>query len=265
VAGDIGGIYDSLLEIWYFYPDYAHLPMVMEVALGAAERQQNFQAKVNLFASRPKDVIDITGGYDLAETNKLYHFLARHGDRETIAPRAALGLARGLLCTHDRKEIVLARREYEDFLDAYPNHPLAFPALCELALSYLVVYGGDQHDVWVLFRAATIIDQAEIETHGVPELARIVENYRKRIRAWHQDRDLYVARWYRDRASEWLGWLKCPAPPIASWVDGARYYYREVVKRDSGSEQARFAQLELEELPAPLAPLLGTPTPPVKP
>jgi hypothetical protein len=135
VAGDIGGIYDNLLEIWYFYPDYAHLPVVMEVALGAAERRQNFQAKVNLFATLPKDVIDISGGYDLTETNKLYHFLARNGDRETIAPRAALGLARGLLCTHDRKEIILARREYEDFLDAYPNHPLSFPALCELALS----------------------------------------------------------------------------------------------------------------------------------
>jgi hypothetical protein len=45
------------------------------------------------------------------------------------------------------------------------------------------------------------------------------------------------------------------------WYQAARYYYREVIRRDSGSEQGRAAARELAELPLPSAGELGAPQP----
>jgi hypothetical protein len=186
-----------------------------------------------------------------------------HGDRDSIAPRSALGLARALLRTGDKEELWLARREYERFCETYPTHPLIFAALCERALSYLVSYRGAKYEVGVLFSAAGIIDQAEIEAKGDPAKTKTVEAYRKRIRFWLQDRDLDVARWYRDRVIPGLGWLMSPTG-IADdgWLKASRYFYREVVRRDSSSPQARNAARELEELPPPSADELGKPLTP---
>ena len=61
----------------------------------------------------------------------------------------------------------------------------------------LIAYKGEDYDIGSLQLANAIIDQAEIETRGDKERSDTVQAYRKRIRAWLQDRDLSVARWYR--------------------------------------------------------------------
>jgi hypothetical protein len=58
----------------------------------------------------------------------------------------------------------------------------------------------------------------------------------------------------------------CPGTADDSWHGGARFYYREVIRRDSGSDQARIAFRELNELSLPTASELGTDLkPPAKP
>jgi hypothetical protein len=260
--GHIVGVYNALYRLWFFIPDYDKMPEVMEAAMDAAERQQNFTASIDLKASDPRDVINLDGNSLMGEVNRLFHFLVLHGDRVQIAPRAAIGLARSLLRSGDRDELFLARREYERFCETYPTHPLVFTALCERALSYLVSYRGEHYDVGSLIGAAAIIDQAEIEADGDADKIRIVEAYRARIRAWHQDRDLQVARWYADRNITGLAWLASPKGETERpWFQSARYYYREVIRRDSGSEQGRAAARELAGLPLPQAGELGAPQP----
>jgi len=258
--GHVSGVHNSLYRLWFFIPDYDRMPAVMEAAMDCAERQQNFTAAIDLKAKDPRDVIIIDGNSQLGEINRLFHFLELHGDRVQIAPRSALGLARSLLRSGDRDDRYLARREYEKFCETYPNHPLVFTALCERALSYLVSYRGEHYDVGSLISAAAVIDQAEIEANGDPERIRLVEAYRARIRAWHQDRDLQVARWYGERKITGLAWLTAPKGETERpWLQSSRYYYREVIRRDSGSEQGRAAALELAKLPLPTAGELGAP------
>lgn len=260
--GSISGVHNALYRLWYFIPDYDHMPAVMLAAMDAAEREQNFTAAIDLTADDPRDVINLDGSSSLGEINRLFHFMVLHGDRVQIAPRAALGLARSLLRSGDRDDLFLARREYERFCEAYPTHPLIFSALTDRALSYLVSYRGENYDVGSLISAAAIIDQAEIEADGDQERIRVVEAFRTRIRAWHQDRDLQVARWYAQRAHTTLAWLAAPKGEVdRPWVQSARYYYREVIRRDSGSKAGRAAALELAELPLPTAGELGAPQP----
>jgi hypothetical protein len=58
----------------------------------------------------------------------------------------------------------------------------------------------------------------------------------------------------------------CPGIINDSWDVASRFYYREVVRRDSGSEQARIAFRELNELSPPTPGELGTDLhPPAKP
>ena len=104
-----------------------------------------------------------------------------------IAPRAALGLARGQLLAGGKEDIFAARRAYEQFLEQYPNNSLTFTAICEYALSYLISYRGENYDLGALVLANAIIDQAEIETRGDAAKVAIVQAYRKRIRGWLQD------------------------------------------------------------------------------
>jgi hypothetical protein len=251
VQGNISQVREKLVMLWLYTPDYAGMGEAMERAMSVAEDIQDFSKSVNLAASEPREVILIDGRSLMTDTqtNRLLHFLALHGDRETIAPRAALGLARGLLLTGSKDDVYAARSAYEAFLEDYPNTYLTFSAICEYALSYLVSYKGEDYDIGTLVMANAIIDQAEIETRGDKAKAEIVLAYRKRIRAWHQDRDLSIARWYRARGTPAvLRWLKRP-PELLSWEDGARYFYREVVKRDATSPQGRAAERELSEVP----------------
>ena len=259
VHGSINKVHDKLSRLWLFIPDYPGLGEAMDRAMSVAEDVQDFSKAVNLDAEKPEDVITLDGRITSTdtETNRLLRFLALHGDRETIAPRATLGLARGLLLIRGKDDIYAARRAYERFLEDYPNNYLTFTAICEYALSYLVAYRGDQYDIGSLQMANAVIDQAEIETRGDPERAAIVQAYRKRIRVWLQDRDLAVARWYRARGTPWLfQWLKKP-PYLLSWQDGSRYFYREVIKRDATSTQGRSAERELAEVPQARPDTLG--------
>ncbi len=254
--GNIGGVNEDLLKIWYFLPDYPDMTNTMTEALASGEQEQDFTARINLEANDPYEVIRIGGDTVFEETNRLFVFLARHGDRGDIAPRAALGLARARLIDGGKEEIFLARDAYERFLEDYPNHGLTFTALCEHALSFLVAYNGDNYDAGALVYAAAIIDQAEIEARGDTEKLRVIAAYRKRIRSWQQDRDLAIARWYRNREHPWLlTWLRTPSG-LEEPVAGARLYYQQTIRRDPTSDQGRTAERELADLPPVPANLL---------
>ncbi len=259
-SGDVNGVYKHLVMLWYYLPDYAAMQSVMETAQAAAERAQDFESAVNLEAEDPADVIRVDGESMMGEVVKLYRFHAQHGDRETVAPRAALGLARALMHIKAARDLWMARREYEKFLDRYPDHPLTFHALCEQALCFLVTYRGRDFDVGTLQDAAAVINQAEVEARGDAQKLRKVEAYRKRIRLWLQDRDLSVADWYAARVPGLLAFIQRPGEGPDSWNRGARYYYKQVVKRDGTSPQGRAAALRLDQLPPappdiPLTPL----------
>ncbi len=262
VQGNIGKVRDKLQRLWLFIPDYPGLGEAMERAMSVAEDLQDFSKAINLESEQPRAVITLEGRSldNDVQNNRLLRFLARHGDRESIAPRAALGLARGLILTGGKDDIYAARHAYEQFLEDYPSNYLTFNAICEYALSYLIAYKGEDYDIGSLQLANAIIDQAEIETRGNKERSDTVQAYRKRIRAWLQDRDLSVARWYRARGTPWLlRWLKKP-PELLAWDDGARYYFREVVKRDATSAQARAAERELSNIPQTRPDTLGAAT-----
>ncbi len=246
--GKLDEVDDKLVMLWFYLPDYPRMGEAMDKALAAAESRQKFTASVNLDADDPQEVIHIQGKSSLSDANKIFRFLALHGDREKVAPRAELGLARSQLLSGGKEDLYAARRSYEKFLETYPVHELTFTALVEHALSYLVGYRGDDYDNGALVFAAAIIDQAELETHGDEEKSRTVLAYRRRIRSWQQDRDLSIARWYRGRGTFGLRWFKEP-PGLTSWQDGARYYYQAVIARDSGSRQAHEAERELKAIP----------------
>ncbi len=259
VQGNIGKVREKLQMLWLYVPDYPGMPEAMDRAMSVTEDLQNFSKSVNLEAPRPGDVISLDGRSSLndVQTNRLLAFLAIHGDRDSIAPRASLGLARGLLLTGGKEDIFAARRAYEQFLEQYPNNSLTFTAICEYALSYLVSYRGENYDLGALVLANAIIDQAEIETRGDQTKVVVVQAYRKRIRGWLQDRDLSVARWYLDRGTPWLlRWLKKP-PLLLSYSDGARYYWKEVIKREPTSPQGRTAESELSDVPQTRPDTLG--------
>lgn len=238
----------DLARVWLFFPDYARVGEIMETALELAERTQAFTTLVDLDAEEPGDVIRIEGTGFAAEVTKLFRFLSESGDRVRIGARADLGLARAQLLGGNAKDLSPARFAYNDFIQRHPRHPLVFDALCELALSHLITYRGDLYDVGALVNAALIIEQAELVAGADPERAALIAKYRLRIRGWHQDRDLAVARWYRSRQHPvWLAWLKDPSN--YNWDTPARFYYQEVLRRDSGTPQARAAERELAELP----------------
>jgi hypothetical protein len=247
--GRLDDVDDKLMMLWFYLPDYPHMGEAMDKALDAAEKQQRFEKSVNLDADEPSDVIHIRGRSSLADGDRIFRFLSLHGDRETVAPRAELALARSQLLSGSKEDLFLGRRSYEKFLETYPAHELTFTALVEHALSYLVGYRGDDYDEGALKFASEIIDQAQLETHGDEEKARVVQAYRKRIRLWMQDRDLRIARWYRSRGTMGLQWFMSP-PGLTSWQDGARYYYKAVFDRDNSSPQGRAAAREIAEIPA---------------
>ncbi|MFM2092024.1 MAG: hypothetical protein RLZZ127_2513 [Planctomycetota bacterium] len=249
-AGSAEGMRLVLSRMWLWLPDYDRTGEAFTLALEGAERLQDFRTHVDLEAKQPRDLVVIDGSGLSVRVGGLFAFLVQHGDRETVAPRAQIGLARAWLLGGGRDDLVESRRAYDEFLARFPDHALVFNVLCEQALSWLATYKGDTYDAGALTSAALLIDQAEIEARGDRERLAKVASYRARIRAWQQDRDLAVARWYRSRGRpEWLSPVARPTG-LRSWLDGARYYYREVVLRDPGTAQARTAQQELADLPA---------------
>ncbi|MCK6488573.1 MAG: hypothetical protein L6R48_09630 [Planctomycetes bacterium] len=262
VGHDVAEVREKLLMLWLYLPDYPGMEEAMRRALEVAERDQDFQAVVNLDADQPSEVVAVDGRSVFTDTasTRIFRFLSRHGDRTSIAPRAALGLARSKLISGaggDRDAIFEARAEYERFLTEYPDSAFTFPALCEYALSYLVTYRGAHYDLGTLVMAQAIIDQAEVEARGDQANVRTVLAYRKRVRGWLQDRDLSVARWYAERGSRpGLRWLFMPAG-LQSWQDGSRFFYREVMRRDPGSRQGLDAERELALVPASGRDVLG--------
>jgi hypothetical protein len=246
--GRLGDAYEKLLMIWFYLPDYPRTGEAMEKILTAVESQQQFMASVHLEREDPATVVAFVGHATLASSDKLLTFLSLHGDRETIAPRAELGLARSLLLGGTHDQILEARRSYEQFLEKYPAMDLTFTALLEHALSYLVGYRGDDYDNGALIYASAIVDQAELETSGDEAKAAQIRAYRDRIRHWEQDRDLSIARWYLSRSNPLTRWFIAP-PGLTSWLDGARYYFTAVKERDSGSPQGHIAARELAKLP----------------
>jgi len=242
-AADMQRTRRTLVDLWERYPDYEDVRLALEEALTAAEVMQGRGMRFNLQAQDPRTVIEITDNYLAREPRMVFSFIERHGDRHGLAPRASLGVARAILAEGKSDNDVLhqARFAYDDFFARYPSSPLVFRALCEQAMSYLVAYRGAKYDVGVLITAASIIDQAEIYTRELPERIALVRRYRGLVRGWHQERDLYAARWYRkeDRPED------------------ARYYYREVVERDPGSPHAVEAEREMEALPPAEAEGLG--------
>lgn len=260
-GNDVGKVYDILVQLWYYLPDYANIGDTMEVALAAAERAQDFTTHVDLAADKPSQVVDIDGRGHLDAGSKLFRFLSENGDRESVAPRAALGLARSYLLSSSREERWYARVAYDQFIERFPNHPLAFDALVENALAHLATYRGDRYDVGALLDASAIIDVAELETGNDAERARTIAAYRRRIGAWLQDRDLSVARWYAARGQPVaLQWL-CKPPDLADWQAGSVFYLRQVLARDPGSPQAHAAERELADLTLAAPRPLGKPLP----
>lgn len=241
---------DALTRLWHFIPDYPELGRAMEDALVLAEKLQDFEAAVDLEAEDPTAVVRLRGEAMVFDLDDLLRFLSRHGDREQIAPRATIGLARSLLLSGERENRWAARRAYEDFLERFPESPLAFEAVLEQALSWLVTYKGADYDVGSLLAAQDLVDVAELEVAGDPERATRVAAYRHRIGSWVQDRDLSVALWYAERLHPpWLAWLRCPSG-LRQPDTGARYYARQVIARNRTSRQAAQAEELLLRVPA---------------
>jgi hypothetical protein len=249
--GEVRGTLNELQRLWFYLPDYGDLRTAMITTLEMAEGLQDFEALVDLEAEDPRQVVRIDGRGFIFDLDDLFRFLAQHGDRDDIAPRAALGLARTLLISGDKEDRWRARRAYEDFLERFPDSPMVFEAILEQALSHLVTYKGSDYDVGTLLDARDLVDLAELEAGGDPGRAALVAAYRKRIGGWLQDRDLSVAIWYSRRTRPaWLAWLKKPTE-LNDPDSGARYYAAAVVGRDRASPQAARAQQLAEQLPTP--------------
>ncbi len=250
-SNSVRGTLTELQRLWFYLPDYPDLRTAMLTTLEMGERLQRFEAAVDLKAEDPRQVVRIDGRGFIYDLDDLFRFLSQHGDRDDIAPRAALGLARTLLISGDKDDRWKSRRAYEDFLERFPDSPLVFNAILEQALSHLVTYKGSDYDVGALVDARDLVDIAELEAGGDPGRAATVAAYRQRIGGWLQDRDLSVARWYAARTRPWwLGWLKKPTE-LKDPDAGARYYAAAVIRRDRASPQAAYAQQLAEQLPAP--------------
>lgn len=249
--GEVRGALNELERLWHYLPDYGDLRTAMITTLEMAERLQQFEAMVNLEAEDPRQVVSIDGRGFIFDLDDVFRFLSQHGDRDDIAPRAALGLARTLLISGDKEDRWKARRAYEDFIERFPDSQMVFDAILEQALSHLVTYKGSDYDVGTLLDARDLVDLAELEAGGDPGRAALVAAYRKRIGGWLQDRDLSVAMWYSRRTRpSWMAWLKKPTE-LNDPDSGARYYAAAVIKRDRASLQAAQAQQLAEQLPAP--------------
>ena len=222
-----------LVDLWERYPGYDGVGTAMQEALSSALVLRDRGMSINYEAEDPREAVQVDDVNRVLAANNIFRFLAVHGDRKSVAPVAQLGLARSLLAEGGKDDIFNARLAYNDFLLTYPDHPLVFDALIELAISHLTTYRGPRFDVGVVLDARHIIDQAELYTRENPERVAIVRHFRRVIRGWQQDRDLFTAEWYYDHRK---------------W-NASRYYYDAVVDRDAASEQGLRAAAAIQQLP----------------
>jgi hypothetical protein len=222
-----------ITDIWERYPEYPGVAEMLREAILVAEHNQARNARINLDASDPRRVVELESLGEFLAGDGLLRFLARIGDDADIAPRARIALARSSLVQGGKDSVLQARLAYDEFLNRYPQHPLAFRALAELAVSHLVTYRGPRYDVGVLIEAAAAIDLAELYQGQDTERQALVRRLRAVIRRWHQERDLYSAGWYSDK----------------DYNNGARYYLQEVVRRDPESTVGREAARRLAAMP----------------
>lgn len=235
VSGDLREARLYLIDLWERFPSYDGFRDVLSECLVVAEHVQQRGKLFNFLAEHPRDVINEDALGDVTNANYLLHFLARHGDQHDVSPRATLGLARGILirAVGNQDELVRSRLAYDEFLDAYPGSDLVFEALVEQAVSYLLSYRGEHYDMGALINAKALIEQADVYTGQDQDRQAVITKFRALIRRWHQGRDLQIARWYRDK----------------DHVEQARYYYTEVIGKDSTSNSAAAARRERAELP----------------
>lgn len=248
---EVRGTLAELQRLWHWLPEYPRLAKAMRTALAMAEELQEFEAHLDLEAETPQEVVRFDGRALVYDLDDLFRFLAEHGDREEIAPRAQLGLARSLLLSGEREDRWRARRAYEDFLARFPEHPLVFDAILEQAFSYLATYKGDAYDAGALRDAADLVELAALEVGSDAARQERITTLRRRLVHWMQQRDLTVARWYAARTRpRWLAWLSRP-PELADPDAGARYYAEAVIRRDRASRAAAEAEALLRALPPP--------------
>ena len=247
--GEAGTALEELERLWLYLPDYPDISAAMLSALEMAEKKLSFEKSIDLEANDPRDVVSIEGHTMVGDLDELLRFLSKNGDRERIAPRACIALARILLLSGDKDDTWKARRAYEEFLERFPDSPMAFEAVLEQALSHLKTYKGADYDVGALFEAWDLVDIAELDSRGDAARVELVTKYRNRIKAWLQDRDLSVATWYAERTRpSFLTWLKRPTQ-LTKPDTSSRIYARAVISRDRVSEQARSAEELLQWLP----------------
>ena len=227
-----------LVDLWERYPGYTGIGQAMNEALTSAMVLRDRGMTIDMKAEDPRESVQVDDISLVLAANNIFRFLAINGDRKTVAPVAQLGLARSLLAEGGKDKIFNARLAYNDFLLAYPDHPLVFDALIELSISHLITYRGPRFDVGVVLDAAHLINQAELYTREDPQRVEIVRHFRSIIRGWQQDRDLYAADWYFDHRK---------------W-GAAKYYYQEVINRDASSDQGNRATAALQEVPSDTVP-----------
>ena len=237
--GNLRRTHRYIADLWFRFPNYDNMEIAFEEALKAADFSQRRNTKINLDAETPKDIIEKGFWTSLEDSEKIFRFLALHGDRRKVGPRASLGIARSLAIkgASDKESLFAAREAYVDFITNYPRSDLMFEALSEQALTHLLGYRGAAFDGAALINSEYLINQAAFYVKNDPFRQETVSKIRGRIAAWRQDKELFVADWYREKDE----------------YAAAAYYYREVIKRDSGSNQGQTASRALADISEYLA------------
>lgn len=238
-VGDLRRARLALIDLEARFPDHPGITDAYHETLLIARKLHASADLINLDAATPREVINDDAVERFESANKLFRHLVVEGDIHEVAPEAALFYARSLLATgfDSRDRVLLAREAYEVILTRFTECPHVFDALCELAISHLITYRGDQFDRGALIAAMALLHRARPYVGDDPRRAELLERYRAMIRRWQQERDLVVARWYRRRDQ----------------VERARYYYTQTVSHDPTSTNGIAAASELAELPAPAA------------
>lgn len=224
----------ALIDLVERFPAYADIGSALQEALLVAKHLQATGPLIDTRARHPDDIIQEEYIGQLERANVLFRYLAQVGDRQSVAPEAALHFARSqlVLGRGNRDRLAEARLAYEYLLDRFPDSPFVFRALFELAIAHLIGYRGDQYDVGALIHASSVIAKARVYIGDDPQRQQLITTIDELIVHWHQERDLQVARWYRDRDQ----------------LDAARLYYRQARRHDPASKAGLAAERELDRL-----------------
>jgi hypothetical protein len=236
-TGDLRRARLTLIDLESRFPDHPGITDAYHETLLIARKLHASAPLINLDAATPHEVINADAVERYESANKLFRHLVLEGDIHQVAPEAALHYARSLLATgyDSRERVLLAREAYEVVLTRFPECPHVFDALCELAVSHLIAYRGDQFDRGALIAASALLHRARPYVGDDARRADLLQRYRAMIRRWQQDRDLVVARWYRRRDQP----------------ERARYFYAQAISHDPTSTAGIAAAGEMAELPEP--------------